>query len=64
MDELTFLLEGTMRICGETITGPVIFELRRGEVADPEFLTDCKVFVVKSPSVPGDKVEVNMETNR
>lgn len=64
MDELTFLLEGTMRICGETLTGPVIFELRRGEVADPVFLTDCKVFVVKAPSVPGDKVELNKEIGK
>jgi hypothetical protein len=60
-DEITFLLEGTMQICGETLTGPVIFELARMEVADPLFVTDCKVFVIKAPSVPGDKIEVEKE---
>lgn len=64
MDEVTFLLEGEMQICGEYLKGPVIFVLDRMEIADPVFLTDCKVFVVKSPSVPGDKVEINMESKR
>ena len=57
MDEITFLLEGTMQMQGQTLTGPVIFLLERNEIADPEFVTDCKVFVIKAPSVPGDKVE-------
>ncbi len=56
MDEVTFLLEGTMQICNQTITGPIIFLINRGEVADPTFITDCKVFIIKTPSVPGDKV--------
>ena len=63
MDELTFLLEGTMHIQGQTLTGPTIFELVRGEVADPVFVTDCKVFVIKAPSVPGDKVEIQREVS-
>ena len=58
MDEITFLLEGTMQMQGQTLTGPVIFLLERHEIADPEFVTDCKVFVIKAPSVPGDKVEI------
>ena len=58
MDEITFLLEGTMQMQGQTLTGPVIFLLDRNEIADPEFVTDCKVFVIKAPSVPGDKVEI------
>jgi hypothetical protein len=58
MDELTFLLEGTVIIQGQTLTGPVIFELNRHEIADPTFVTACKMFVIKSPSVPGDKVEI------
>lgn len=58
MDEVTFLLEGTMRIQGQLLTGPVIFLLNRGEIADPEFVTDCKVFIIKTPSVPGDKIIV------
>ncbi len=27
------------------------------EVADPIFLEDCEVLVIKTPSVPGDKFE-------
>jgi len=46
-----------MQMQGQTLTGPVIFLLERQEIADPEFVTDCKVFVIKAPSVPGDKVE-------
>lgn len=57
-DELTLLLEGTMTLQGKTLQGPLIFTLDRGEIADPVFVTDCKVFVVKAPSIPGDKIEV------
>ena len=62
MDELTFLLSGTMIRQGQTMTGPVIFELSRGEIADPVFVTDCTIFIIKAPSVPGDKVVVNQST--
>ena len=62
VDEITFLLEGTMHISGQTITGPVIFLLDRYEIADPIFVTDCKVFIVKTPSVPGDKILIG-DTN-
>jgi len=48
-----------MQLQGHTVTGPVIFLLERNEIADPVFVTDCRVFVVKSPSVPGDKVETH-----
>lgn len=62
MDEVTFLLEGTMQICNQTITGPIIFLIGRNEIADPEFITDCKVFIIKTPSVPGDKVLIGDKT--
>lgn len=32
-----------------------IFVLYPDEVADPEFLTDCEILVIKVPSVKGDK---------
>jgi hypothetical protein len=38
----------------ELVSGD-IFILRKNEVADPVFLEDCEVFIVKTPSVPGDK---------
>jgi hypothetical protein len=56
MDEINFLLEGEMVIQGKTLIGPCVFLLERNEIADPIFVTDCKIFIIKTPSVPGDKV--------
>lgn len=56
--EFNVLLDGRMRIAGEIIEPGDIFWFEPGEVADPEFLEDCRVCVVKSPSVIGDKYEV------
>lgn len=56
--EYNVLLEGSMRIANEVITAGDIFWFEPGEVADPEFLEDCKVLCVKTPSIIGDKYEV------
>lgn len=53
--EITFLLKGKMKIKDQIIESGQIFILEPFEVADPEFLEDCEVVVVKTPSVPGDK---------
>ena len=47
-----------MRICGKEINAGEIFVIEKNEVADPEFLEDCSVLVVKTPSAPGDKYVV------
>ena len=54
-DEINFLRSGKMIIQGTELVAGDIFILRKGEVADPVFLEDCEVFIVKTPSVPGDK---------
>ncbi len=54
-DEFNLLIEGKMRICGKEINAGEIFVIEKNETADPEFLEDCSVLVVKTPSVPGDK---------
>lgn len=56
--EYNVLLEGSMRIAGEVITVGDIFWFEPEDVADPEFLEDCKVLCVKRPSIIGDKYEV------
>jgi quercetin dioxygenase-like cupin family protein len=56
--EYNVLLSGKMRICGEVIESGDVFVLEPNEIADPEFLEDCKVLCVKTPSVKGDKYEV------
>ena len=35
-----------------------VFVFDKGEVADPIFLEDCKLIVVKIPSIPSDKFEI------
>ena len=53
--EINLLVSGRMRMCGEIIEAGTVFVIEPGEVADPIFLEDCQVVVVKLPSVPGDK---------
>ena len=54
-DEINYLTSGKMIIQGREINQGDIFILRKNEIADPVFLEDCEVFIVKTPSVPGDK---------
>jgi len=56
--EYNVLLDGRMRIAGEVLEAGDIFWFEPGDVADPEFLEDCRVCVVKRPSIIGDKYEV------
>lgn len=54
-DEINFLRSGKMIIQGTELNAGDIFILRKGEIADPVFIEDCEVFIVKTPSVMGDK---------
>tara|TARA_R110000822_G_scaffold13216_1_gene47072 strand:- start:2292 stop:2615 length:324 start_codon:yes stop_codon:yes gene_type:complete len=56
--EYNVLVSGKMIIAGETLSSGDIFVIAPNEIADPEFLEDCTVVVVKTPSVIGDKYEV------
>ena len=56
--EITFLIKGSMVIQGKTLTSGDIFIILPNEIADPIFLEDCEVVIVKVPSVIGDKYEV------
>lgn len=47
-----------MTIQGKNIIPGDIFILHPGEIADPDFLEDCKIVVIKIPSIPSDKFEV------
>lgn len=53
--EINLLVEGKMIIGGREISSGDIFVILPNEVAEPEFLTDCKLVVIKTPSIPGDK---------
>lgn len=63
-DEINYLLDGSMTLNGVLLEAPTIFVLERGEIADPKFLTDCRLVVVKTPSVPGDKIIVGKERTK
>ena len=56
--EMNVLLEGKMTVNGVTIEVGDIFVFDKDEIARPDFLEDCKVLCVKTPSIPGDKYEV------
>lgn len=56
--EITYLLRGRMIIGEKELTTGDIFTIFPYEIADPVFLEDCEVLIIKTPSVPGDKYEV------
>jgi len=56
--EINLLVRGQMLLQGVTLKQGDVFVVRPGEVADPVFLEDCEVVVVKVPSCPGDKYVV------
>lgn len=56
--EINVLISGKMVLNGEELTPGNIFLIEKNEIAEPEFLEDCTIICVKSPSVPGDKYEV------
>lgn len=53
--EINYLIEGRMRIQNTDLSSGDIFIIKPYEVSDPEFLDDCKIVVVKTPSVTNDK---------
>lgn len=56
--EYNVLLKGSMKINGELMIEGDVFVIEPGEAAEPEFLEDCTLVCVKTPSLPGDKYEV------
>ena len=57
--EINYLISGSMTINDQFLTAPRVFVLEPGEVANPSFLTDVSLIVVKVPSLPGDKYIVD-----
>ncbi len=53
--EINYIIRGKMTIIGQTLYAGDVFIIRRDEVADPEFLEDCEIIVIKTPCVQGDK---------
>lgn len=53
--EYNVLIEGKMILQGKTIQTGDVFVINPYEIADPEFIEDCKVMIIKVPSSPKDK---------
>jgi len=53
--EINYLVKGKMIIQNKELNTGDIFILKPYEIADPIFVEDCTVLIVKTPSVSGDK---------
>ena len=56
--EINLLVRGSMQIQDQILVAVDVFIFAPYEIADPVFLEDCEVLIVKTPSVPGDKYEI------
>ena len=61
--ELTYILNGKMKVSGQILTKGDIFIYEPYEVADALVLDDVDLIVVKWPSVPSDKFSTDKEGN-
>lgn len=53
--EINYLVKGKMILQSRELLEGDIFILYPYEIADPTFVTDCTVLIIKTPSIPGDK---------
>jgi hypoxanthine phosphoribosyltransferase len=56
--EINLLIKGSMIIQETKLNEGDIFILKPFEIANPIFLEDCEVLIVKTPSSIGDKYEI------
>lgn len=56
--EYNVLISGSMILNETPIGAGDIFIIEPGEIAQPTFLEDCTLLVIKTPSVTGDKYEL------
>lgn len=53
--EINYLVKGKMIIQDKELNEGDIFILKPYEISNPEFIEDCTVLIIKTPSVAGDK---------
>ena len=56
--EINYLIRGKMKIQNKTLKQGDIFVIHPNEIADPIFIEDCELIVVKIPSIKNDKYTV------
>lgn len=58
--EVNLLVRGKMRFQDRIINAGDIFIVYPWEVSNPEFLEDCEVIIVKTPSLVDDKYPISL----
>ena len=58
--EINYLVRGKMTLQNQMLMEGDIFTLEPFEIADPEFLTDCEIVCVKTPSA-NDKISFKIQ---
>jgi len=56
--EINYLINGSMTIQGIQLNKGDIFTIYPNEIADPIFLEDCELIVIKMPSIKDDKYNI------
>ena len=56
--EINYLIRGKMKINEVVLEKGDIFLIEPSEAVKPVFLSDCELIVIKTPSVVGDKYEI------
>lgn len=56
--EINYLIKGKILIQDTLLTSGDIFIMHPYEVANPVFLEDCELVIVKTPSVTDDKIVI------
>ena len=54
--EINYLIKGEMKIQNKILKSGDIFILYPFEIADPIFIEDCEIIIIKTPSVKNDKI--------
>jgi hypothetical protein len=57
--ELNYILKGTLMVSGTLLTEGQMWTYEKNEVSDVQFLTDVELIVIRWPSIPSDKYEVD-----
>lgn len=53
--ETNYLIKGSMKVNDQIINEGSIFIFDKNQISCPEFITDCEIFCIKTPSITNDK---------
>jgi quercetin dioxygenase-like cupin family protein len=59
--EINLLIRGKMKIQDKILKSGDIFIIPPYEIADPEFLEECEIVILKTPSKTQDKYVINFK---